>query len=98
MSNIIQHKRNATPGAIPTTGNLYYGELAINYSDGKLYTKNNSNNIINLPVASINGANITPGLITTNSGVIINTGGGIARLYASLGGEVDNSDIYFDTD
>lgn len=98
MSNIIQHKRNATPGAIPTTGNLSYGELAINYTDGKLYTKNNSNNIINLPVASINGANITPGLISTSSGVIISTGGGTARLYASLGNEVDNSDIYFDTD
>ena len=98
MTNTIKHKRNATPGAIPTTGNLSYGELAINYTDGKLYTKNNSNNIINLPVASINGANITPGLITTSSGVIINTGGGIARLYASLGGEINNSDIYFDTD
>ena len=98
MTNTIKHKRNATPGAIPTTGNLSYGELAINYTDGKLYTKNNSNNIINLPVASINGANITPGLITTNSGVIINTGEGIVRLYASLGNGVDNSDIYFDTD
>ena len=98
MANLIQHKRSSTPGVVPTSGNLSYGELAINYSDGKLYTKNNSNNIINLPVASINGANITPGLITTSSGVIINTGGGIARLYASLGGEIDNSDIYFDTD
>lgn len=72
MSNIIQHKRNATPGAIPTTGNLSYGELAINYTDGKLYTKNNSNNIINLPVASISGANITPGLITSDSGTFGN--------------------------
>jgi hypothetical protein len=98
MANTIQHKRSNTPSSIPGAGSLSYGELAINYNDGKVYTKNNSNNIINLAASSINGVNIDPGLITTNSGVVINTGGGTARLYASLGGEIDNSDIYFETD
>lgn len=67
MSNIIQHKRNATPGAIPTTGNLSYGELAINYTDGKLYTKSNNDTIVNLPVASISGASITPSQINVDN-------------------------------
>jgi hypothetical protein len=60
MSNIIQHKRNDTPGTIPAAGNLSYGELAINYTDGKLYTKGNDNTIINLAVSSISGTVITP--------------------------------------
>lgn len=60
MSNIIQHKRNATAGAIPTAGNLSYGELAINYADGKLYTKSNNDIVINLPVTSISGTAISP--------------------------------------
>jgi hypothetical protein len=98
MANTIQHKRSNTPSSIPGSSSLSYGELAINYTDGKVYTKNNNNNIINLAASSISGVNINPGLITTNSGLIISTGGGIARLYASLGNEVDNSNIYFDTD
>jgi hypothetical protein len=98
MANTIQHKRSNTPSSIPGSSSLSYGELAINYTDGKVYTKNNSNNIINLAASSISGVNIDPGLINTNSGVVINTGGGTARLYASLGGEIDNSDIYIETD
>ena len=35
----IRLRRSATAGAIPTTGNLNLGELALNTYDGKLYAK-----------------------------------------------------------
>ena len=60
MPNIIQHKRSSTPGAVPLATGLSQGELGINIGDGKLYTKNSSNAIINLGVSSISGTYITP--------------------------------------
>jgi hypothetical protein len=60
MPNIIQHKRSSTPGAVPLATGLSQGELGINIGDGKLYTKNSSNAIINLGVTSISGTYITP--------------------------------------
>lgn len=60
MSNVIQHKRNSTAGLVPSTGSLNQGELAINIGDGKFYTKNSSNSVINLGVTSISGTLITP--------------------------------------
>lgn len=44
MANTIQIKRSGTTSQVPTS--LAYGELAINYADGKLYYKNSSNNIV----------------------------------------------------
>jgi hypothetical protein len=39
MANTIKIRRSAVQGAIPTTGQLQLGELALNTYDGKLYTK-----------------------------------------------------------
>jgi hypothetical protein len=60
MANTIQHKRSSTSGVAPAASGLSQGELAINIADGKLYTKNNSNTVINLGVTSISGTYITP--------------------------------------
>ena len=38
-------KRSSVAGRVPTAGDLGYGELAINFEDGKLYYKDASNNI-----------------------------------------------------
>jgi len=43
MASTIKIKRSSTASATPNT--LDYGELAINYTDGKLFYKNNSNQI-----------------------------------------------------
>ena len=43
MANVVKIKRSSTASATPNT--LDYGELAINYTDGKLFYKNNSNQI-----------------------------------------------------
>ncbi len=60
MPNTIQHKRSSTSGVTPAASGLFQGELAINIADGKLYTKNNTNTVINLGVTSVSGTNITP--------------------------------------
>lgn len=43
MTNTVQLKRSSVANSIPGTGNLVPGELAINYTDGNLFYKNNSN-------------------------------------------------------
>jgi hypothetical protein len=60
MPNTIQHKRSSTSGVTPAASGLFQGELAINLADGKLYTKNNTNTVINLGVTSVSGTYITP--------------------------------------
>ena len=37
MAQIIKFKRSTTAGAIPTSGSLQYGELAMNVTDGKVF-------------------------------------------------------------
>jgi len=44
MANTIKIKRSGTAAQTPTS--LDYGELAINYADGKLYYKNSSDSIV----------------------------------------------------
>lgn len=41
----VQIKRSAVQGAVPTAGQLDYGELAINYRDGLIFWKNFSNQV-----------------------------------------------------
>lgn len=44
MSKIV-HKKSSVPGKIPLVADLDYGELALNYADGKLFYKNTANSI-----------------------------------------------------
>ena len=37
MAQIVKLKRSNNPGSVPTTGSLEFGELAINYADGKVF-------------------------------------------------------------
>lgn len=71
MANTIKIKRSSTPTQAPST--LDYGELALNYADGKLFYKNSSNNIVEF-VSSANVAgtvyNATIGDGTNTSYVI----------------------------
>ena len=39
MPNTIVIKRSGLAGRVPTTSQLDYGELALNYADGRLYYK-----------------------------------------------------------
>lgn len=44
-SSAIKLKKSSVPEKVPQTSDLDFGELAINYADGKLYFKNSSNEI-----------------------------------------------------
>jgi hypothetical protein len=43
MSNKVLLKKSSVAAKVPLTTDLDYGELALNYADGKLYFKNSSN-------------------------------------------------------
>lgn len=47
MANTIKIKNSGTASAVPAS--LEYGELGLNYADGKIYYKNSSNAIVALP-------------------------------------------------
>jgi len=44
-SNKIKLKKSSVVGRVPTTGDLEYGEVALNFADGKLYYKTATNTI-----------------------------------------------------
>lgn len=46
MANTIKIKNSGNTNSVPST--LEFGELALNYADGKIYYKNNSNVIANI--------------------------------------------------
>jgi hypothetical protein len=56
MANTIQIKRSSTAASVPTSGQLAVGELAVNLADKKLFTKDASNEVVELttPVFVIN--------------------------------------------
>lgn len=56
MANKIILKKSAVVAKVPQPTDLDYGELALNYADGKLYYKNTSNT-----VAQIGGGSGTAG-------------------------------------
>lgn len=55
MSNKIILKKSSVTGRVPTTSDLDYGELALNYADGKLYYKTSSNTIANISSGGAGG-------------------------------------------
>lgn len=48
MANTIQIKRSSTAAAVPTSGQLAEGELAVNLTDRKLFSKNSSGTVFQL--------------------------------------------------
>lgn len=45
MANIVILKKSSVTSKVPLTTDLVYGELAVNYTDGKIYFKDSSNAI-----------------------------------------------------
>lgn len=44
-SSVIKIKNSSVPNKVPQVSDLVFGEIAINFNDGKLYFKNSSNQI-----------------------------------------------------
>ena len=74
MATVIKPKRTETALAIPSTGALEVGELAMNVTDGKFYTKTSGN-----VVKEIGGA----GAVTLNS---VTTAGAVSSNDITLNG------------
>ncbi|MDB4300749.1 hypothetical protein N9961_01595 [bacterium] len=53
MTTSIKLKKSSISGRIPSTSDLDYGELAINYADGILYFKNSSNQVSSINARAI---------------------------------------------
>ena len=68
MATVIKLKRSETPLAIPSAGALAAGELALNITDGKFYTKTSGGT-----VKEVGGAgSVTLQDVTTNGAVTTN--------------------------
>jgi hypothetical protein len=55
MANKIKPKRSYTANAVPTTSDLDANELAINWADGKAFTKNAAGNIVSVTLGGGGG-------------------------------------------
>ena len=51
-TTVFKLKKSSVAGKVPTTSDLAYGELALNYTDGLIYFKNASNQIKNIADSS----------------------------------------------
>lgn len=74
MANIIRLKRSATASAIPSSGSLVAGELAVNTADGKLYLKKDDASVVQIGPTLAAGTNIT--LVPSGNTITINSSGG----------------------
>lgn len=102
MTNTVLIKRSGTANAVPLSGNLALGELAINYTDGNLFYKNNlgtvtviaSNQFLSV-TGNVTGGNvITSGLVSATGNVTggnLITGGLITATGNITGGNVISS-------
>jgi hypothetical protein len=52
MANKVLLKKSSTVAKVPATSDLDYGELALNYADGKLYYKTSGNAVDTFPSLS----------------------------------------------
>jgi len=68
MATVIKLKRSETPSQIPGSGSLEVGELAMNITDGKFFTKNSGGTVVEIGGAgSVNLQDVTTnGAVTTN--------------------------------
>lgn len=68
MANKIVLKKSSVASKVPTTSDLDYGEVALNYADGKLYYKTASNSIESFNAGAASGVYIAgDGLSLTGS-------------------------------
>ena len=65
--SLLKLKKSSVVGKVPLVGDLEYGELALNYADGKLFYKNSSNDIKNF------SGDMSVVVISTNTTATANT-------------------------
>ena len=88
MSNVIKIKRSETADSIPTTSDLAVGELCMNVTDQKLYTRKSDNSIVTISDVTTGKASLE--LISADAGA---TAGPTLDLYRNSFSPFDSDDI-----
>jgi len=72
MATVILPKRSETALAIPSAGSLETHELAMNVTDGKLYTKNSGGSVVEIGGAgSVTLQDVTTNGAVTNNDIVL---------------------------
>ena len=79
MTTNIRIKKSSVPGNIPSSELLEYGEIAINFADGKLYYKNSLNEVkafidsdaIATIIAAVSGRNALSNITDSDTGLAV---------------------------
>lgn len=92
----IQIKKSSTPSSVPSS--LEYGEIAINYADGKIFFKNSTGVIVSSNLLSLGTGSNAFGTVNANNVLITaDTSGDVLRLDAgnniSIVGDAVNNRI-----
>ena len=75
MATVIKPKRSETALAVPTSGSLATGELAMNVADGKFYTKKTDNSVVEIGGAgSVTLQNVMTNGATTTTDLLLDQG------------------------
>ena len=75
MSTVKKPKRSETALAVPTSGSLATGELAMNVADGKFYTKKTDNSVVEVGGAgSVTLQNVMTNGATTTTDLLLDQG------------------------
>ena len=73
MTTVIKPKRSETALSVPAANSLAVGELAMNVTDGKFYTKKSDNSVVEIGgagAASLQDITTGSGNVTTNNIVL----------------------------
>ena len=81
MANTIILKKSSVAGKVPLSGDLTFGEIALNYADGKIYYKNTATNIDFIG----NGGTFTNTLSITNTTQSVSTTTGALTVSGGVG-------------
>ena len=75
MSTVIKLKRSETALAIPSASSLVAGELAMNVTDGKFYTKTTGGSVVEVGGAgSVTLADVTGNGASTTDDILLDQG------------------------
>ena len=78
MATVIKPKRSETALAVPSAGSLEVGELALNVTDGKFYTKTSANAVKEVGGAgSVTLQNVMTNGATTITNLVLDQGANI---------------------
>ena len=75
MSTVIKPKRSEVAQRVPSAGSLATGELAMNITDGKFYTKKADNSVVEVGGAgSVTLQNVMTNAATTITDLVLDQG------------------------